>query len=115
MTKSLVCAGIVLMFALGCGPDRATLMDAKFDAPLREKISAIGEDTPPEIFAVIGTCTDTVDAVMRQKLIDAGADVHLMQGRTFTANVSSENVFNLGALEFVTQLQLSREPRTLPK
>ncbi len=115
MTKSLVLAWVALVLALGCGPDRATIMDTKFDAALRQKISSLGEDAPPETLAVIGKCVDTIDAVMRQKLIDAGADVQLMQGDVFTANVSSENVFSVAALEFVTLLQLSKESRTLPK
>ena len=115
MTKSLVFAGVLLVFVLGCGPDKATLMDTKFDAPLREKISSMGEDAAPEILAVIGTCTDTIDALMRQSLIDAGADVQLMQGHTFTARVSSADVFSVAALEFVTQLQMSKEPRAMPR
>lgn len=114
MTKSLVFAGVILLFAWGCGPDKAMLLDTKFDAPLREKISSIGEDSTPEILSVVGTCTDTVDALMRQSLINAGADVQLMQGTTFTAKVSTDNVFDVAALEFVTQLQMSREAKPLP-
>lgn len=115
MTKSLVFAWAILILALGCGPDKEMLMDTKFDASLRQKISSIGEDTPPETLAVIGKCVDTIDAIMRQDLIDAGADVQLMQGDIFTANVSSENIFSVAALDFVTQLQLSKESKTLPK
>lgn len=115
MTKSLVFAGVVLVFAWGCGPDKAMLLDTKFDAPLREKLSSFGEDAPPEMLSVIGSCTDTIDAVMRQNLIDAGANVQLMQGKTFTAKVSSDDIFSVASLDFVTQLQMSKEPGAMPK
>jgi hypothetical protein len=52
---------------------------------------------------------------MRQALLDAGADVHTMQGDIFTANVSSESVFKVAALDFVTQIQLSKESKLFSK
>jgi hypothetical protein len=64
---------------------------------------------------VIGKCDSTIGAIMRQEMIDIGAEVILMQGDVFTANVSSENVFKLAALPFVTQLQLSKESQPLIK
>ena len=106
---------LLLMVAVGCGPDRATLMDTKFDASLRQKLTGIKEEDPPQSLAVIGKCTATIDGQMRQELIDAGADVHTMQNDIFTANVSSEDVFKVAALEFVTQLQLSKESKMFSK
>jgi len=113
--KALVSIILLLLLTLGCGPDKAVVMETKFDAALRQKISSIGEEAPPEMLAVMGKCVMTIDAQMRQSLIDAGADVKMMQGDIFTANVSSENVFNVAALEFVTQLQLSKESKLLQK
>ena len=104
-----------LALGLGCGPDKAFLMETKFDASLRQKISSIGENDPPEMLAVLGKCSTTIDALMRQDLIEAGADVRTMQNDIFTANVSSENILNVAALDFVTQVQLSKESQPFSK
>jgi streptomycin 6-kinase len=106
---------IVLLVVFGCGTDKALLMDSKFDASLRQKMSTIGENDPAQNLAVLGKCSTTIDAAMRQDLIDAGADVGTMQGDIFTANVSSENIYKVAALEFVTQVQLSKESKLFPK
>jgi hypothetical protein len=113
--KPLFLTIMLLVLNLGCSPDKAMLMETKFDASLRQKISSLGENDPPEMLAVMGKCSDAIDAVMRQALIDAGADVHTMLGDIFTASVSSENVFKIAALDFVTQVQLSKESKLLPK
>jgi hypothetical protein len=106
---------VFLALGLGCGPDKALLMETKFDASLRQKMSSMGENDPPQMLAVLGKCSTTIDALMRQDLIDAGADVRTMQDDIFTANVSSENVFKVAALDFVTQVQLSKGSRRFSK
>lgn len=107
MAKSLGFLSLLLVLALGCGPDRAMLMETKFDGSLRQKVSSIGKDDPSQMLRVIGKCTATIDALMRQDLINAGADVLSMKGDVFTVNVSSEDVFTVAGLDFVTQLELS--------
>lgn len=113
--KSLMVIFLFVIQAVGCGPDKELLMETKFDASLRQKISSIGENDAPQVLAIIGKCDSTVDAMMRQDLIDAGATVQLMQGDVFTANVSSEDVFKVAALKFVTQVQLSKESKPLSR
>ena len=99
--KSLIIIFLIVIQIVGCGADKELLMETKFDASLKQKISSIGENDPPQMLTVIGKCDSTVDAIMRQDLIDAGAEVVLMQGDVFTANVSSQDVFKVAALEFV--------------
>lgn len=113
--KRLCPIAMVLALGLACGPDKALLMETKFDASLRQKISSIGENDPPQILAVMGKCSTTIDALMRQDLIEAGADVRTMQGDIFTANVSSEDVLKVAALDFVVQVQLSKESQLFSK
>ena len=108
--KSLT--AILFLFMLqctGCGPNKELLMETKFDASLRQKVASIGENQPPQMLAVVGKCDSVIDAIMRQDLINAGADVQTMQGDVFTASVSSEDVFKVAALEFVTQVELSKQ------
>ncbi len=109
MRKSLVVIALIALQNLGCGPDRELLMETKFDAPLRQEISAIGEEDPPRMLNIIGRCDSVVDASMRQDLINAGAEVQHMEGNVFRAIVSSKDVFNVAALNFVTQVRLSQE------
>ncbi len=109
--KTFVLAILLLLLTLGCGPDKGTLMETKFDAALRQKLSSIAEEAPSQTLAVMGKCVMGIDAHMRQSLIDSGAEVQMMQGDIFTATVSSENVFKVAALDFVTQLQLSKESK----
>jgi hypothetical protein len=113
--KPLFSVVLFLVLGLGCSPDKALLMETKFDASLRQKISSIGENDLPQMLAVIGKCSDAIDGTMRQALIDAGADVYTMQGDIFTAGVSSENIFKIAALDFVPQVQLSKESKPLSK
>ena len=105
--KRLVFILSVVLFIVGCGPDREMLSDTKFDASLRQKISSMAEDADPQVLTIEGKCAAVIDAPMRQELIDAGADVQAMRGESFTASVSSADIFSVAALEFVTQLRLS--------
>jgi uncharacterized lipoprotein NlpE involved in copper resistance len=93
----------------GCGPDKELLMETKFDAPLRKKVADLMSQEKVETIAITGKCMATIDGLMRQELVGAGADVHTMTGEIFTADVSSDDVFSVAALEFVTQLQLSQK------
>ncbi|MFN0159050.1 MAG: hypothetical protein ACKVRP_13385 [Bacteroidota bacterium] len=97
----------LLALVIGCGPDRALMMETKFDAPLRQKMSTLANSDEPVELMVRGTCTETIDGPMRQALVSSGADVLTMNGDTFTAKVSSEDVFSVAALEFVSQLRLA--------
>jgi hypothetical protein len=90
----------------GCGPDRELLMDTKFDALLRQKVMALSTEGRSEDLNVIGRCNELISGTMRQGLMDAGAEVLEMNSAVFTARVSSDDVFSLAALEFVTQLRL---------
>lgn len=98
----------VMTFVSGCGPDRALLMDTKFDAPLRQKMASLTTAEQSEALLVMGSCAEMINGAMRQELIDAGAEVLSMNGDLFTARVSSDDLFSLAALEFVTHLQLSQ-------
>lgn len=98
----------------GCGPDRNLLMETKFDAPLRQALSSI-EEGDTETLSIIGRCAETIDGPMRQALTDAGADVETMNGDIFTAKVSSDDVFSLAALNFITQVHLSQTSKMLRK
>ena len=108
--KAIVTIALTLVL-FGCGPDKQLLMETKFDAPLRQKMTALAEKEDPEDLMVRGKCATTVDGIMRQALVDAGADVRTMEGDAFTAQVSSNDVYSVAALEFVTQVQLSRTSR----
>jgi hypothetical protein len=107
MKRVIFILSVMLAFVFGCGQDRETLSDTKFDASLRQKIASIGEDAEAQVLSIVGNCSSVIDAPMRQELIDAGANVITMKGETFTAEISSEDVFSVAALEFVTQLKLS--------
>jgi len=112
--KTIVMIGLTLVL-FACGPDRVLLMETKFDAPLRQKMTALADNEEPENFLVLGKCTGKIDGLMRQALVDAGADVRTMKGEIFTASVSSEDVYGLAALEFVNQLQLSQTSKPSSK
>ena len=103
----------LMLIMLGCGPDRAVLMETKFDAPLRQKMAALADRDEGEDLLVLGKCAAPIDGLMRQSLVDAGADVRSMKGDIFTARVSSDDVYRVAALEFVTQLQLSQTSKPL--
>jgi len=100
---------------VGCGPDKELIMDTKFDAPLRRRIAALTTSEQTETLTILGKCVSTIDGIMRQQLLDAGASVETMAGDVFTAHVSSDDIFDVAALEFVTQLQLSGKSRLLER
>jgi hypothetical protein len=105
--KSLVIP-LLAVAVFGCGPDRNLLMDTKFDAPLRQKLASLQETGQTEELSIMGRCSAQIDGAMRQALVNAGGDVVTMTGDIFTARVSSDDVFSIAALEFVTQVQLSQ-------
>lgn len=102
----LIC---VALFFLACGPDRAMLMDTKFDASLKKRMEELALKEASEELMIQGKCMTVIDGLMRQDLIDAGADMQTMKGETFTAKALSDDVYDIAALEFVTQVQLSRK------
>jgi hypothetical protein len=105
--KSLVIP-LLAVAVFSCGPNRSLLMDTKFDAPLRQKLATLQETGQTEEFSIMGRCSTPIDGAMRQALVDAGGEVVTMTGDIFTARVSSDDVFAVAALEFVTQVQLSQ-------
>ena len=106
--KRLLCVvPVLLVFLAGCGPDREMLSDTKFDASLRQKIGSMAEDAEAQVLSIVGTCSSVIDAPMREELMGAGANVLTMTGETFTADVSTDDIFSVAALEFVTGLKLS--------
>ncbi len=113
--KSFVTVLLLTILCAGCGPNKELLKETKFDASLKEKISSLAEDAPPEMLTITGKCDSTVDASMRQDLIDAGAEVQTMRGDLFTAMVSSDDVYKVANLGFVTQLQLSKPSKSRHK
>jgi hypothetical protein len=62
-----------------------------------------------EVLSISGKCTLVVDGAMRRDLINAGADVQEMKGDTFAATVSSDDLYDVAALEFVSRLELLKE------
>ena len=108
MAKSIVYFLAMLVVSTGCGPDRA-ILDSKLDSPLKQMLSSVPEGAPSRMLVLVGKCSAIIDGAMRQDLVDAGAEVSTMNGDTFTAKVSSENVLNVAGLEFVVQLGLPRE------
>lgn len=103
MTRPI--AFLLLVVLAGCAVDREAVMASKFDAGLRNRITGLAEDQTIDLI-VRGTCASTIDGIMRQSLIDAGADVQKMEGDEFVAKVTSEDVFSVGDLEFVQSLRL---------
>jgi hypothetical protein len=99
---------LVLSFlVVCCGPDKALLSETKLDRALREMVESIGENAPPQRMSVTGKCTSVIDGLMRSDLIGAGAHDLIMERDSFTADIMSDDVFHVAALEFVVQLQLS--------
>jgi len=92
----------------GCGPDRNLLMETKFDAGLRQRVTVLSTEGRVEDLTLIGRCTEPINGAIRQQLIDAGADVLSMNGPLFTARIPSDEVFSLAGLECVSQVQLSQ-------
>jgi len=90
-------------------------MESKLDAPLRQRVTSIQESEMPEQLTVFGKCTSTIDGQMRQTLVEAGADVQTMTNDIFTANIPSNRVLDVAALDFVAQLQLSQVSQPLSK
>ena len=98
----------LMILVAGCGTDKPLLEDAKFDKGLRDKIDSLPADTIVSLL-VEGTCSTSINGPMRQDLIDAGADVQVMKGDKFTARVSSDDLFDVAALEFVSHLKLAKK------
>ena len=98
----------LILLVAGCGADKPLLEDAKFDKGLRDKVHGLPADTTVSLL-VEGTCSAAINGLMRQDLVDAGAEVQVMKGDKFTARVSSDDLFGVAALEFVSHLKLVKK------
>ena len=98
----------LMILGAGCGTDKPMLEDAKFDKSLRDKVESLPADTTVSLL-VEGTCSTAINGLMRQDLVNAGADVQVMKGDKFTARVSSDDLFDVAALEFVSHLKLVKK------
>lgn len=106
--------GVVLAF-FGCGIDKAFVMDTKLDAPLRQRLTELHNKEMVEVVDILGKCATAIDRHMRQSLISAGSEVTSTTDNIFTARVSSSDILDVAAVEFVTQLQLSQPAKPLSK
>jgi hypothetical protein len=106
--KIVSLVAFLMILAAGCGADKPLLEDAKFDKGLRNKVDSLPADTTVSLL-VEGTCSTAINGLMRQDLVDAGADVQVMKGDKFTARVLSDDLFDVAALEFVSHLKLVKK------
>jgi hypothetical protein len=107
---------LAVVFALfGCGTDRAFVMNAKLDAPLRQRLAELQTKEKVEVVDIVGKCATVIDGQMRQSLVDAGTEVTNVYKEIFTARVPSSAILDVAALEFVNQLQLSQSSEILSK
>jgi hypothetical protein len=111
MMTMLIMAGIIM----SCGSEKATLMESKLEPSLRQMLSSPDASKSAEMLMIFGKCTKTIDAGMREQLLDAGATVETVTGDIFTARVFPEAIAKLSSLEFVRQLQLSHSSNPLAK
>ncbi len=107
----LILSGLIL----GCGSEKATLMESKLDPSLRQKLTELQARSGAETLAIFGKCAKAIDTQMRKELSDAGATVETVTGDIFTARVPSEKIAKLSNVDFVKQLQLSQTSYPLPK
>jgi len=109
VTVKTIVSIMLMCILLGCGPDRALISDTKFDMGLRKKMEEVANAEQPVDLLVQGKCSAEINGLMREGLIDAGANVQMMKGDVFKARVSSDSVFDVAGLEFVVQLELLKE------
>ena len=104
-------AFLVMMASLivGCGTDKPLLQKTKFDAGLREKVEMLAAADTTVDLLVEGKCNAAINGLMRQDLVDRGAEVQVMKGDTFTALISSDDLFDIASLEFVDHLKLLKK------
>lgn len=109
-----ICAYLLpLLFFISCRSTNAALMEQKFDAPLRQKVTGLEREQRREILSVFGKCTSMIDESMRREISVVVNEVQSVTEDIFTVRISSEKIFDLAKLEFVMQLQLSHESKPL--
>lgn len=107
-----------ILILAGCGPNKE-LAAEKFDSPLKERIASLSApvaadsagdtmEARVEELLIVGTCDTTINGAMRKDLLNNGAESIIMKGKEFTARVSSDDIYDIGALEFVRRLGLQR-------
>ena len=108
----LVFAFLVLIPGLyGCGPDKELLKETKFSSALRQRVTVLEQaDTVAQIPIKV-TCSAKIDGIMYQGIVGAGGENVIMDGDRFTADVSSDDVFEVANLEFVVQLELGQKKK----
>jgi len=107
MNYSLVVA--ITCLILGCGPDRMLLSETKLDTGLKARMESLATAEQTEHLTIQGKCKAVIDGLMRSDILGAGADISVMKGDLFDATISSDDLFDLAALEFVTQLKLLKK------
>jgi hypothetical protein len=75
-------------------PHKALFKETKLDSGLKLKLESLEQADSTEILSILGKCTVAVDGQMRRDLINAGGDVLEMNGESFTATVSSDDIYS---------------------
>jgi low affinity Fe/Cu permease len=107
----------VLLFAMlvllgGCREDLSAV-EAKLDAPLRQKLEQLAAAKERETISLLGKCSRPIDAAARAELENAGAEIQSVTGEQFVARIRSDRVPKLAKLAFVEQLELSQTSEPL--
>jgi len=108
--------GLFLLSALllgGCTDQERQALEAKCDAPLRERVTTLVQSGHSDVLDVLGKTAGPIDDARRSKLTGAGADLGTVTGDLFTARIPASAVARVAAIDFVTSLQLAqiRDPQ----
>ncbi len=108
--------GLFLLSALvlgGCTDQERKAFEAKCDAPLRARVTALAESGQSDVLDVLGKTAGPIDDARRSKLTGAGAELGTVTGELFTARIPAAAIARVAAIDFVTSLQLAqiRDPQ----
>jgi len=108
---SIVAFLVLIPGLYGCGHDKELLKETKFSSALRERVTVLEQADSVAQIPIKGRCSAKIDGVMYQGIVGAGAENVIMDGGSFTADVSSADVFDVANLEFVTKLELGQKKK----
>ena len=105
--RTILALAVFAVLGIGCHDARKAI-EAKCDAPLRNRAEELAKAQAQGPLEVLGRTEGPIDDKRRSKLVHAGAALGTVTDDLFTARIMVSRLGDVASLEFVKSLQLSQ-------
>ena len=110
--RTILLLAVCAVLGVGCN-DTSKAIEAKCDAPLRNRAEDLAKAQAEGPMEVLGRTEGPIDDKRRRELVKAGAVLGTVTDDLFTARITVSRLGDVASLEFVKSLQLSQSRESM--